>query len=301
MTSPVPADITPTARELALPPHVTMTSGVINCAIAGQLSHVFTARLETGGSVSRAPHSHQHVRSSCSVFLLPDTVRIESNGRLHTYDAFHTHGQKLVIVDHHTAFSFKVLAGPARIVCILIPRHALGATALAGLEGVTMLGLDTPLHMALASTLHSFGEIMSTSAFTAEDVDTLAAMYGPGIRAALLGERKRQLNSPASQDMPQLDRICRFIDKHLLSTELSPELIAGEFAMSRAALYRLFVPLGGVASYIRRERMGWAAARLAEEGAQAATVSRLARKLGFASSRGFEKAFMDIHGRGPRQ
>ena len=47
----------------------------------------------------------------------------------------------------------------------------------------------------------------------------------------------------------------RFIDTHLASPALETDMLARNFGLSRASLYRLFAPVGGVAGYIRRERL----------------------------------------------
>ena len=96
-----------------------------------------------------------------------------------------------------------------------------------------------------------------------------------------------------------LDAICRFIDMHLLSSELSPELVAGEFGMSRAVLFRVFKPMGGVATYIRRQRLGWAAARFAEGGASPKSIAVIARQLNFTSVPAFARAYKEHHGSSP--
>jgi AraC-like DNA-binding protein len=47
----------------------------------------------------------------------------------------------------------------------------------------------------------------------------------------------------------------RFFDTHLTSPALEADMLVGNFGLSRASLYRLFSPIGGVAAYIRRERL----------------------------------------------
>ncbi|MBI2242042.1 MAG: helix-turn-helix domain-containing protein [Magnetospirillum gryphiswaldense] len=49
--------------------------------------------------------------------------------------------------------------------------------------------------------------------------------------------------------------VCRFIDQHLDDPELSPDSICIRFRCSRATLYRLFKPQGGVREHIQRRRL----------------------------------------------
>lgn len=49
--------------------------------------------------------------------------------------------------------------------------------------------------------------------------------------------------------------VCRYIDQHLDDPELSPDGISARFRCSRATLYRLFKPQGGVREHIQRRRL----------------------------------------------
>jgi AraC-like DNA-binding protein len=124
-------------------------------------------------------------------------------------------------------------------------------------------------------------------------IDMIASAVQPLIMAApapkAKGKRRRA----------DLELVTAFIDRHLLSTELSPELVAGEFAMSRAVLYRLFEPLGGVAGYVRRRRMEWAAEQFARDGAAPRTIASIAERAGFDSVPAFARAFRAHHGHSP--
>jgi AraC-like DNA-binding protein len=85
-------------------------------------------------------------------------------------------------------------------------------------------------------------------------------------------------------------RVKRYIDEHLASPSLAPDLICSDVAVSRATLYRAFEPIGGVAAYIQTRRLEAAHAHLAQPDRQS-KVASIGYALGFSSDAHFNKAF----------
>jgi AraC-like DNA-binding protein len=89
--------------------------------------------------------------------------------------------------------------------------------------------------------------------------------------------------------------IKRYIEQHLASPELSPASICAAFGLSRATLYRLFEPLGGIASSIRERRLARTYAELIHPANQHRRISDIAFDWGFTNgahfSRNFRRAF----------
>ena len=83
-------------------------------------------------------------------------------------------------------------------------------------------------------------------------------------------------------------RAARLIDSDL-GANLTPEVLQAKLNLSRATLYRVFAPLGGVASFIRERRLVRVHAMVSAGGAQ--PVKRLAAELGFASGTHLTRAF----------
>lgn len=98
----------------------------------------------------------------------------------------------------------------------------------------------------------------------------------------------------------QFSGIRRFIERHVTSDALTPDLIAGQFGMSRSVLYRLFEPLGGVKSYIRRQRMARALQDLRAEGSAGQRISVVAHRYGYENAAAFSRAFREAYGVSPR-
>lgn len=95
-----------------------------------------------------------------------------------------------------------------------------------------------------------------------------------------------------------LMRIRRHIDDNLGSPALSPHSLTRAFGLSRASLYRLFEPLGGVAGFIREQRL-LRAFRLISRGR--ARISEVALALGFENETVFGRVFKQRFGMTPRE
>ena len=70
--------------------------------------------------------------------------------------------------------------------------------------------------------------------------------------------------------------------------------------MSRASLYRLFEPVGGVACYIRTRRLARARQELTMPGLQDRRIGTVAYRAGFQNILAFNRAFREAYGETPR-
>lgn len=93
----------------------------------------------------------------------------------------------------------------------------------------------------------------------------------------------------------------RFIDRHLASSDLGPVLLCQQFGLSRAALYRLFAPLGGVADHIRGRRLRRVCDDLANPVHLHRNISEIAYGWGFNDLSAFARAFKVEFGMTPRE
>ena len=85
--------------------------------------------------------------------------------------------------------------------------------------------------------------------------------------------------------------IRRHIDASLASPDLGADQLTAMFGLSRASLYRLFEPMGGVADFIRRRRLRKALLDLSSAEFTHLQVAEIALRLGFASGASFARAF----------
>lgn len=100
------------------------------------------------------------------------------------------------------------------------------------------------------------------------------------------------------EDHPLLPRITKHIRSRLTDRTLTPAAICEEFAISRATLYRQFAHQGGVARYIKRERLGAIHARLSA-GTDARPLMDIAHEFGFGSHSSFTRSFRHQFGYPP--
>ena len=93
--------------------------------------------------------------------------------------------------------------------------------------------------------------------------------------------------------------IRRYIERHIAMPDLGPDHLCKTFGLSRASLYRLFEPIGGVTDYIRSRRLRSAFRMLAND--RSRTVGEIAYACGFADISAFSRAFRHQFGMSPSE
>lgn len=87
--------------------------------------------------------------------------------------------------------------------------------------------------------------------------------------------------------------------ENLLRPDLSPEFIAGQMRVSRATLYRLFEPTGGVMHFVQGERLNGVRDALADP-METRTLGRLAEVFAFSSLPQLSRSFRNHYGVPPQ-
>lgn len=95
-------------------------------------------------------------------------------------------------------------------------------------------------------------------------------------------------------------RIRQHIEASLGSEYLSASSVATHFGLSRASLYRLFAPVGGIADYIRGRRLHRAFFDLAGSDARSLRISEVARRWQLGTDAHFTRSFKAAYGITPR-
>lgn len=96
-------------------------------------------------------------------------------------------------------------------------------------------------------------------------------------------------------------RIREYMDANLSSPDLTAERLCAVFRLSRASLYRMFAPEGGIAAYIRHRRLERAEAMLRNPANARRTIADIAYDCGFVSEAHFSRAFRTSFGLPPRE
>jgi AraC-like DNA-binding protein len=120
------------------------------------------------------------------------------------------------------------------------------------------------------------------------------------IVACLSGELERRDAALGGADDLSLLRIRQHIEARLGAADLSAESLAAHFGLSRATLYRMFSPLGGVAEYIRGRRLHRAFFDLAATTSKGPRVSEVARRWNLGGEANFSRAFKAAYGVSPK-
>jgi len=181
---------------------------------------------------------------------------------------------------------------------IVVPRDIMGEMlpARADLHGVVLQG-DRGAGGLLADYMRSlFARLESVDAVEAPfiaraTINMIAACFHPSADAS--ARARAQIEGAI------VDRLKRYIDQNLASRDLSAAGLCGRFRISRTQLYRMFEPMGGVASYIQARRLDWALARLRDPLYQHRRVFEIAFSSGFSSIAHFSGAFRRQFGFSP--
>jgi len=163
------------------------------------------------------------------------------------------------------------------------------------LKTVTPIWIDDRCRPIATLTMLPLDE---TSPFTARPLgpfndQDLAAGFGVMARSAL----ESQL---ASEDQ-RLGRVIDHVESQLSDPALSVASVAEHTKLSRRTLQTLFAPYGGVATYIRRQRLAAVLRHLTADAAQFPDLELVAAETGFGSRRTLERAMRQTYGLTPRQ
>lgn len=227
-------------------------------AAASGMDHILVQLYVTGGFVGRADHYPMRVEPG-------DLCLFDMSGTLRT-DARAFGNISMMVPRAYFAAAFSDVG-------------ALNGYVLRGGEPRTSLVAD--YLRALVQRLPRLGKAEAEAAARAVVTLLVTILQQP----SQLTDRPA-LERPASL----LLAITRYVGEHLDDRALSAAALVGRFALSRATLYRLFEPLGGVSDYIRRRRLIGAAIEITGT-AGGGKIADIAYRWGFESEGSFSRAF----------
>ncbi|MGO8738458.1 helix-turn-helix domain-containing protein [Rhodoblastus sp.] len=206
----------------------------------------------------------------------------------------------LLFFDLQQSLDLSIAAGPngARDICLWVARPrilaAFGRDDV--LHGLVLSGASTA-GATIGTGLRSLAETAGNLSVQEMDAlcDGLIALAAKALGPLLAAPRATVL-SPAAAFIT----IRRYIDRNLRSPALDADRLADIYGVSRASLYRLFEPVGGVASYIRKARLNRAYQEIVTGELPSRRVSAIAFSLGFTNVSAFNRAFKDHYGVSPR-
>jgi AraC-like DNA-binding protein len=134
----------------------------------------------------------------------------------------------------------------------------------------------------------------------AEMNEIVTGVVGLAARVIALSARTKSSASAGPAPLESFLTVSRFIEANLGARDLGVDKLARTFGLSRASLYRLFEPVGGVASYIRTRRLARARQELTAPGLEDRRIGPIAYRAGFHSIPAFNRAFRTAYGQTPR-
>ena len=93
--------------------------------------------------------------------------------------------------------------------------------------------------------------------------------------------------------------ICRHIEENLSDPLLNVDSILSDFGVSRASLYRMFEPVGGVRNYIMERRAVRAVLDIAALEPERGLMRRISERWGFSSQPNFNRTIQRLFGASP--
>jgi len=132
-----------------------------------------------------------------------------------------------------------------------------------------------------------------------EDVPHIAAATASLLTACIAPSRNHLIEAQGTIDAVLMARAYKLIAARLGDRNLTPEKISRALRISRARLYRIFEPVGGVSNYIRRERLlkTWDALC---DSADASPIYSIAEKWGFMDPSTYSRTFRKEFGMSPK-
>ena len=180
---------------------------------------------------------------------------------------------------------------------LVIPRDRFFAlTKPADYRPGTVLRAGTPLATILANHLSSVWTSLADA--SVDDLPAINRTLVGAVAGAFCQGPVREDAAMPFEDAAR-DAVRAFIVHNLDDPGLGPARLCRRFGLSRTRLYRLFEPFGGVAGYIREQRLDRAFRELAERDLGQRRLVEVALECGFDSQSHFCRLFRQRFGMTP--
>jgi AraC-like DNA-binding protein len=163
----------------------------------------------------------------------------------------------------------------------------------------TVLHRDSPIGRVVSSHVRELAGVASRLS-NDEGADLVVATAR--FIAVCLGANHRRHPETGPFRDEAIGRCIRdFIEDNLSSDLLGPDLLTRRFRMSRAHLYRMFAPDGGVAAYIQARRLRRCFLAITDPAGRSRRIGDIAHEMGFSSESHFSHAFRRVYGVSPSE
>jgi AraC-like DNA-binding protein len=182
------------------------------------------------------------------------------------------------------------------ILTLFIPHDLFASTA--GLDRMLDVRLEGGLGKLLADYLFLLDR--SLADLQSAEIPYIAEATRSLVAVCLAPSQDRLMEAQTPVDATLLSRARRIIDGRLADRNLTSESLCLALGVSRSRLYRIFEPLGGVASYIRKQRLLRTRNALSDI-ADTRPISRIAEQWGFVDASAYSRTFRHEFGISPKQ
>lgn len=185
-----------------------------------------------------------------------------------------------------------------RNLTLVLPRHLLFGTDVQNdaLHGLLFKRSTSTARLIGSHLCALFEDLPDITQAEAPTIVTATANLVTNLVAPTIAERQQP--GPAVRGAVIME-IRRYIEQHIATADLGPDHLCKMFGLSRASLYRLFEPIGGVTDYIRTRRLRAAFDMLANDRKRG--VGEVAYACGFADISAFSRAFRHQFGMSPSE
>jgi AraC-like DNA-binding protein len=160
-----------------------------------------------------------------------------------------------------------------------------------------VLKADSPTGAVVSATMRAFAA--SATKMRLADFDAVAEGLVALAAKSIAPRLARAGDVVAPPPLVSFVTIRRYIDRKLATPDLCADSIAAEFGLSRASLYRLFEPAGGIARYIRKVRLSRAYQEITAAELSNRRIGHIAYQLGFKNVSAFSRLFHEVYGATP--
>ncbi len=268
------------ARQLV--PDPTAPTHVTDYMVDG----LIVSRLTYTGQVLRRAARHLRVGDDCVSVLMH--VRGGMSGVIGEQANFALDAEHIGIID--LASPFATCCDESDVIWMLVPRRRLTRARNARRAPITRLHRASPRGRVLAASIEQLWD----------DLTTAPAGRGPELATRIVDAIETALRpgDHAPDDASLRVAMNRYIATNLEDLDLDHDTLRSTFFCSRSTLYRLFKPDGGVAAYIRSQRLLRCFDELTAADAPP-SVADVATRWGFENPSHFNRLFKAAFGRPP--
>lgn len=151
-----------------------------------------------------------------------------------------------------------------------------------------------PLNGVLSAYLEKLSE--DVGKMSVSDAERVAEATTSLFASSITGTITKHPRSKPIGNKNSLAAIRDFIQTHLHQKNLGPDMILDRFPVSRSSLYKMFEPLGGVQSYIRKQRLKKTLNALVSRRETDIKIGEIATECGFSSISSFNRQFFENFG-----